>query len=256
MTANASPFRTALSHPPGRRSGGALTAFVALAAFTAVFFGPDPVRGEASATLSIYKNKLDSNAKRSQVVKVGKGNCRKGKSTKSYRFSIGKKTTECFFRLPVVGRSIEISGTGVLFSSTPSRIINKTYLALSTRQAGNGSRYQLAVFPAKKRFELRKVSSSGRIEVLARGRNVKQIKPPGGSNRLNLRAFSRASGSPGDSARIVARINGKRVALVDDAQAPQLTGRTSTFSIGSSASAERASGSFRSIDVRIPDPLG
>jgi len=46
------------------------------------------------------------------------------------------------------------------------------------------------------------------------------------------------------------------VALVDDSQGSLLTGRTSAFSIGSSASAKGAAGSFRAIDVRMPDPFG
>jgi hypothetical protein len=148
-----------------------------------------------------------------------------------------------------------VTGTGVLFSSTPSKIIGRTYLGLSTRQAGNGSRYQLAVFPSKKRFELRKIGPTGAIESFVRGKNVKEIRPPGRSNRLTLTTFNGVSGQPSTSARLVAIINGKRVAVFNDAQGLQLTGRTTTFSIGSSSSARGAAGSFRSIDFRIPDPL-
>ena len=218
-------------------------------------FGPATIRSEASASLSIYKNALDTKSKRSEVVNVGPGNCKRGKGKKAYRFSLGKKTRECAYRLPVVGRSIEVTGTGVLFGGTPPKVVDRTYLAISTRQANNGSRYQLAVFPSRERFELRKVGPNGGIETLAKVNEERVIKPTDMSNRLTLQVFNKVSGLPADTARLVARINGKRVAVVEDAESVQLTGRTSTFSIGSSSPARGATGSFRAIDVRIPDPL-
>lgn len=255
MTAELFPSRSASRRPPR----GSLRLFAALLAVPAIFlltlFGPGSVRSEASATLSIYKNALDTNAKRAEMVKVGSGNCKKGKPSKGYRFTLGKKTRECSYRLPVVGRSIEVTGTGVLFGATPPKVVNRTYLALSTRQANNGSRYQLAVFPSRERFELRKVGPNGGVETLAKVNEERVIKPTDMSNRLTLQVFNKVSGLPADTARLVARINGKRVAVVEDAESVQLTGRTSTFSIGSSSPARGATGSFRAIDVRIPDPL-
>ena len=65
---------------------GSLRLFAALFAVPAVLllilFGPGSLRSEASATLSIYKNALDTNAKRAEVVNVGSGNCKKGKPSK------------------------------------------------------------------------------------------------------------------------------------------------------------------------------
>jgi hypothetical protein len=64
------------------------------------------------------------------------------------------------------------------------------------------------------------------------------------------------SGVPSGTTRIVAWVNGVRIAVVDDPNGSQLSGRFSTFSIGSGGNAYRATGSFRNLAMRIPDPFG
>ena len=229
---------------------------VAVVTLTGAILGIDPSRGEAAATLSIYKNALDTSSKRAQVTRYGSdGKCKKGKASKAFRFSLGKQTRECFYRVPVVGRSVEVSAVGVLFDSTPSNVIGRTYLGLSTRQASDGSRYQLAVFPAQRKFELRKVEPTGAIEYLTIAKDVRQIRGPGQSNRIVLRTFNGVSGQPSTTARLVVQINGKRLVVFNDARGLQLEGRSTTFSIGSANFATGAAGSFREVDVRIPDPF-
>jgi hypothetical protein len=232
---------------------------VALAALVLLGFlvaGPAVGRADA-ASLVLYKNALDSAGKRSQVKQYGsKARCNAGGSTKAFRFSLGQQTKDCFYRIPVVGKSVEVTGVGVLLKSTPTAIRGRTWLAVSTRQASNGSRYQLTVFPAQRKIQLRKVLGDGQIEYLAVEKSVRQVAKPGGSNRMTLRAFDGVSGVPSGTTRIVAWVNGVRIAVVDDPNGSQLSGRFSTFSIGSGGNAYRATGSFRNLAMRIPDPFG
>lgn len=240
---------------PQRRSalGFALVALLA-AAWLAV--GPATDRADA-ASLVLYKNALDSPGKRSQIKQYGsKARCNAGGSTKAFRFSLGKQTRDCFYRIPVVGRSTEVTGVGVMLKSTPAALRGKSWLAVSTRQASNGSRYQLTVFPAQQKVQLRKVLGDGEIEYLAVQKSVRQVAKPGGSNRMTLRAFDGVSGVPAGTTRLVAWVNGVRIAVVDDANGSQLSGRFSTFSIGSKVFAYKAAGSFRNVAMRIPDPFG
>lgn len=256
MTVNYPPLSTDQRQPLGPRAVRIALPLIVFVGLLAATLGPAAARSEAAATLSIYKNALDTSAKRSQIFRYGsEGQCKRGKASKAFRFSLGKQTRECFFRLPAVGRSVEVSAVGVLFDSTPEKVIGRTYLAVSTRQAGNGSRYQLAVFPSQRKWELRKVEPNGAIEYLATGKNQKEIKGPGRSNRILLRSFNGVKGQPSTTARLVARINGKRVVVFNDARGLQLTGRITSFSIGSPLFATGAAGSFREVDVRIPDPF-
>lgn len=256
MTVNYPPLSTDQRQPLGPRAVRIALPLIVFVGLLAATFGPAAARSEAAATLSIYKNALDTSAKRSQIFRYGsEGQCKRGKASKAFRFSLGKQTRECFFRLPAVGRSVEVSAVGVLFDSTPEKVIGRTYLAVSTRQTGNGSRYQLAVFPSQRKWELRKVEPNGAIEYLATGKNQKEIKGPGRSNRILLRSFNGVKGQPSTTARLVARINGKRVVVFNDARGLQLTGRITSFSIGSPLFATGAAGSFREVDVRIPDPF-
>lgn len=232
-----------------------VVALVALVAAAGLLAGPSAGRAGASS-LVLYKNALDSPERRGEVRQYGsKARCNAGGSTQAFRFSIGRQTRDCFYRLPVVGRSVEVTGVGVLLKSTPAALRGKTWLAVSTRQASNGSRYQLTVFPAQQRVQLRKVLGNGEIEYLAVAKEVGKVKKPGGSNRMTLRAFDGVSGVPEGTTRVVAWVNGLRIAVVDDPDGAQLTGRFSTFSIGSKVNAQKATGSFRDVAVRIPDPF-
>lgn len=228
---------------------------VALAVLCWLFSGPMAARSEA-ASVVLYKNNLGNSEKRSQIKQYGStAKCDSGGSAKAFKFTLGPQTRDCFYRIPVVGRSIEVTGVGVLLKSTPASLRGRTWLAVSTRQAANGSRYQLTVFPAQQKVQVRKMLGNGEIEYLATETNVRKVAKPGGSNRMTLRAFDGVAGVPAGTTRLVAWVNGQRIAVIDDASPGQLTGRFSTFSIGSGSAAHKAAGSFRDLAIRIPDPL-
>lgn len=253
--------RTATNGPPGAGTKGnprlrlLSLGGTALATLCCLFAGPMADRSGASSVL-LYKNDLSSSQKRSQIKQYGStANCKSGGSAKAFKFTLGAQTKDCFYRIPVVGRSTEVAGVGVLLKSTPASLRGRTWLAVSTRQAPDGSRYQLTVFPAQQKVQVRKMLGNGDIEYLATETNVQKVAKPGGSNRMTLRAFDGVSGVPAGTTRVIAWVNGQRIAVIDDASSPQLTGRFSTFSIGSGSFAPKATGSFRDLAVRIPDPF-
>jgi hypothetical protein len=210
----------------------------------------------AASSVAIYKNKLDSVDKRAQVGKYrGKGSCIRSSSKSSIKFRIGKSTRECAYLVPVVGRDMEITATGRLFKSTPKAIKERTFLSVNVRHAKDGSRYQLAVYPSGRRWQIRKVRNGGKVEVLKGGKAGKVIGGFGEANRMVLRAYNGISGQPSGSARLVAIVNGKKLGFTDDPSGGELQGRDTTFSIASSKGAKGAFGSFTGLTVRMPNPF-
>lgn len=212
----------------------------------------------AATSITIYKNPLNSASTRSDVGQFDrKGRCTKGGSDSAFRIKVGKKTRECSYRVPVAGKSIYVTATGRLFESTPKQIRKRTFLGLSLRHSSSGSRYQLVVFPSTTRAQIRKVGSGGKVTVLA-GEKLgrKRVKSLGRANQLSFGAYNGTKGKPASNARLFARVNGKRVLMVDDPKGNELSGTGSTFSIGSDQNARNAAGSFSRLVVRMPDPFG
>ena len=212
----------------------------------------------ASSSLVIYKNSLKSKESRSNVAQFdSRAKCSRSGSKTTLRTKVGKKTKECAYRVPVVGKSVELSATGRLFKSTPKAIRGQTFLGLSIRRAANGSSYQLVVFPSSTRAQIRKVESNGRFRVLAGAKlGRKRVNPLGKANRMSFGAYNGTKGKPASNARLFARVNGKRVLLVDDPKGNELSGTGMAFAVGSDKNARNAAGSFSGVAVRMPDPFG
>ncbi len=228
--------------------------FVAAVITAAVSFGLVSTAG-AVKSITIYKNSLKTSSSRLEVRQIGGGSCKRGGAAKAFRARIGKSTRECFFRVPMVGRDLEVSATARIFRSTPKKVRPQIYAAVSLRQARDGSRYQLAVYPSSRSFQLRKVLESGRVMTLDGGKLGKKVKGFNEANRLTLRAYNDIPGQPSGSARLVAIVNGSRVSVTDDARGNLLKGQDTTFSIGSKKGANGALGSFNGIVMRLPDPF-
>lgn len=212
----------------------------------------------ASSSVTFYKNSLNTPNKRSNVKQFdSQARCKRGGTKSAFRSKIGKKTQECAYRVPVAGKSLELTITGRLFESTPKAIRGRTFLALSLRHAANGSRYQLVLFPTSTRVQIRKVAPNGKATVLATEKlGPKRVKPLGKANKMTFGAYNGTKGKPASNARLFARVNGRRVLLVDDPKGNDLAGTGSSFSIGSNKNARNASGSFSKLIARMPDPFG
>jgi len=211
-----------------------------------------------AASLTIYKNALDSPTKRSNVTQFGSSSkCKRGSSKTAITTRLGSKTRECSYRVPVAGKNIELAATGRLSKSTPKSIRSRTFLGLSLRHGNDGARYQFVVFPSSTRAQIRKVESNGKFKVLASAKlGRKQVKPLGKSNKILFGAYNGTKGKPASNARLFARVNGKFVLSANDSKGNELSGTAATFSIGSDKFARNASGSFAKLIVRIPDPFG
>lgn len=206
-----------------------------------------------AALIGIYRNGMESEAQRAQIVKLAGERCGRGGSDHAVRIVVGKETRECAYRTPVVGRDLEIAAIGRLLSNTPKPVQRKAFLALNLRTGGAGAGYQLALFPLQGKAQLRKVSSDGRVEYLHIEKDVRT----GDLNRANemrLRAFNVTSGPEKGSCRVVAYVGGQVVGDVVDSAAGELEGRASGFSLGAVGNAKGTVGSFDDAVIRVPSP--
>jgi hypothetical protein len=207
----------------------------------------------AAALVGIYRNGMESDGQRAQIVKLSGERCGRGGSDHAMRVVVGKRTKECAYRTPVIGRDLEIAATGRLLAKTPQTPQRKAYVALNLRTGGAGAGYQLAVFPLQGKAQLRKVFSDGRIEYL----HIEKGIGTTGLNRANelrLRAFNLSSGPKQGTCQIVAYVGRQLVADVNDAASGELEGRASGFSLGAIGSAKGVVGSFDDVVVRVPAP--
>lgn len=202
----------------------------------------------------IWRAGLDKQAQRAQIGNFLGERCRRGGSERAFRVTVGKRTAECAYRAPVVGRDLELSAVGRLLRNTPRPVQRRAFLSLNLRAGENGARYQLAVFPLQRKAQLRKVSSEGRVKYLHIERGV-PARGLNQANQLRLRAFNVTSGPEKGNCRIVAFVGGKRVADVTDGAAGELQGRVAGFSVGAVGNAKGAVASFESVVVRVPSPF-
>ena len=207
------------------------------------------------AAIAIYSNNMDSGPKRSQVVKLSGANCDRGGSSAALKVAVGKRTDECSYRTPVIGRDLEVFATARLLSGTPKALRKRVFVAANLR-SGSGSRYQLAVFPLRREYQVRKEFANGSRKLLADQKGVKRIRHKiNQANKLRLRAFNITSGPDKGGCRILAFINDHQVAALTDPRGGVFEGRYSGFSVGAKNSASRAVASFDDIVVRVPTPF-
>jgi hypothetical protein len=226
---------------------GLLCATSACLAVAATALGAGPI--------GIYRNNMDKPAKRSQMVKLSGKKCERGGASTALKVVVGKRTDECIYRTPVLGRDLEVLVTGRLLSGTPKSLRRKIFLAANLRAGGGGS-YQVAVFPLQRRFQIRKDLPNGSRQFIKVGKGVKQIKNKiNNANKIRLRAFNITSGANKGGCRILVFINGKKVAAITDPLGGSLAGRYSGFSVGSSKNSSGAVASFDDVVVRVPSPF-
>jgi hypothetical protein len=199
----------------------------------------------------IYGNDMSTNGLRSQMVQLGKGKCAASGVAGTFRVKIGKQTTGCVYRSPVVGRDLSLIVTGKLLSGTPSAIASRTFISVSLRN-GDGGQFQLQVFPAKGTYKLvRDAPPNGKETVLASHKSS-VVKGPNLANKLRLDAVNTTNAS----CRVTAYDNGKKLAAFTDPACSDLSGRLSSFSVSSTKAANGALASFDNLQVSVPDPNG
>lgn len=230
------------------RSPRAATFAVALVAAFGI------VSSAGAALIGIYRNPLESKGQLGQIVKLSGERCGRSSGGHALKVVVGKQTRECSYRTPVLGRDLEIAATARLLSVTPLAVQRSAFLAVDLR-SGEGSQYQLAVYPLQRKVQLRKVLTDGSIVYLDIEKNVAGVAGADQANDLRLRAFNVTSGEEKGNCQLLGFLGGKLVAEATDEGAGELKGRASGFSIGSAKVAKGAQATFDDIVVRVPSPF-
>jgi hypothetical protein len=202
-----------------------------------------------AAMVGIYRNPMETTAQRAQLVKLSGRSCSRGGEGHALRIAIGKRTKECVYRTPVLGRDLEVAATERLLSGTPKPLQRKVFLGLTLR-AGGGARYQLLVYPLQQKVQLRKVTSGGAVKYLAISKEVSAVRGLDKANTLALSAIDAEAGQ----AEVRAFVGGKPVAEATDESAGELGGRASGIAIGAASAAKGAQASVDNVVVRVPSP--
>ncbi len=213
------------------------------------------VAASAAALVGLYRNSMETEGARAQLVKVSGERCQRGGSSHALQITVGKSTQECAYRTPVIGRDLEIAADERLLSSTPKPLQRVAFVAVNLRIGDAGAGYQLAVFPMQRKVQLRKTLADGHLKYLHIQQGVSAVQGLDKPNELRLRAFNITSGSESGDARIVAFVGGEQVADVTDNATGELQGRESGVSVGATKSAQGLAASVDNVVVRAPSPF-
>jgi hypothetical protein len=206
-----------------------------------------------AAMIGIYRNGMESLAQRSQLVKLSGRSCERAGSGGAMRIMVGKATSSCSYRTPVLGRDLEIAATLRLLSGTPADLQRKAYLGLMLR-AGGGAKYALLVFPRQSKAQLIKVTNEG-TRYLAIARHEKAVVGINEANKLRLRAVNVTSGPEKGQARLFAYVGRKLVGEAKDDGAGDLSGRASAVVVGTIKNGNGIVASVDDVVVRVPSPF-
>ena len=206
-----------------------------------------------AAMIGIYRNPMSSLGQRSQMVKLSGHSCARAGAGGAMRVTIGKATSSCSYRTPVLGRDLEVAATERLLSGTPTALQKKAYLGLELR-AGGGAKYALVVFPGQRKAQLIKVTKEG-TQYLAIAKHQKAIGGLGEANKLRLRAVNVTSGPEKGHAEILAYVGNALVGEAKDEGAGELSGRASAVVVGAIKNGNGIVASVDDVVVRVPSPF-
>lgn len=206
-----------------------------------------------AAMIGIYRNGMESLSQRSQLVKLSGKSCARAGVAGAMRVTIGKATSSCSYRTPVLGRDLEIATTERLLSGTPKPLLKKAYLGLELR-AGGGAKYALLVFPGQRKAQLIKVSKDG-TKYLAIAKNEKAVVGINEANKLRLRAVNVTSGPEKGQAQLFAYVGNQLVGEAKDEAAGDLSGRASAVVVGTIKNGNGLVASVDDVVIRVPSPF-
>jgi len=206
-----------------------------------------------AAMIGIYRNGMESLAQRKQLVKLSGRSCARAGVGGAMRVTVGKRTSACSFRTPVLGRDLEIAATERLLSGAPTALQKKAFLGLELR-AGGGGKYQLLVFPRQRKAQLIKVTKEG-LTYLHIERHQEAIAGINEANKLRQRAVNVTSGPEKGQAHLFAYVGATLVGEAVDAGAGELEGRASSVIVGAVKSGNGIVASVDDVVVRVPSPF-
>ncbi len=206
-----------------------------------------------ASMIGIYRNSMASLGQRSQMVKLSGRSCDRAGVGGAMRIIVGKATSSCSYRTPVLGRDLEIAATERLLSGTPTSLQRKAFLGLVLR-AGGGAKYELLVFPRQRKAQLIKVTKEG-SKYLAIAKNEKAVLGVNEANKLRLRAVNVTSGPEKGTAQLFAYIGGSLVGEATDAAAGEVSGRASGVTVGTIKNGNGIVASVDDVVIRVPSPF-
>ena len=243
-------FRFGKRHHVMHRKSLSTAIFASILACLCLAASAAAVRG-----FGIYGNDMATADKKSQIRPASGRNCKRGGSAEALKVEIGRRTQECIYRTPVIGRDVEIIATSRLLSGTPRKLRRRMFLSVNLRHDKGMGRYQLRVFPLQRKYQLLKVVPGQDIRYLAVGKRISAIRGTNKANKIRLRAFNLLGTRDRDDCRLLVYVNGKRLAVVLDKRSGSLQGRETAFSVGSRRPARGGIGSFDNVKIKIPRPF-
>lgn len=229
----------------GLRTRRARFATLALAAVAAAL-----AAATAFAGVTVYKNNFSSKREAKELRHAEGKKCEKNwrKKGKSIAVKAKRGPMVCGYRPPVEGdgpapdHSIQVQEK--LLKETPKSVRDRAYLGLGVRSGKNGG-YELWVFPSKEKFKLARRAGKGPPTFLAKG-NSKAIKGPDKPNVMSLKAVG---------SKLIAKVNGKRVAKTTDRNASGVKGRKLEAMLGyKKRRSKPAVATFDNVKVQVPKP--
>jgi hypothetical protein len=204
----------------------------------------------ALAAVTVYSNDMSSQGEFNEILRSGGGKrCDKKyrEKTKVMHASVKRSPTTCSFRPPVQGDS-ELPNHGFavegkILKKTPRSMRDGAFIEVSVRAGGSNTGYAFRVFPQRKRYELIRRPASAAFPVKGKSDAIKRVNE---RNRIELIATG---------ASIVARVNGKELAKVNDANPGQVPGVKLRFALGSNADKDKTvAATFKRVAVSVPEP--
>ncbi len=207
-----------------------------------------------AALVGIYANGMETAAQREQMVKLSGRSCKSGSAEMALLITLGKRTSQCSYRTPVMGRDLEVAASERLLSATPKSLQRKVFLGLVVR-TGGGAGYQLAVYPAQQKVQLRKNLPGGKVRYLAIAREQSAVQGVNKTNQLGLQAIDITSGPAKGQCHLFAYVGGKLAAEAVDPGPRELSGSASGVAVGAANDATGAVASIGEVVVRVPSPF-
>jgi len=201
--------------------------------------------GAAFGDVLVYVNNLASGKDGKELSHFeGKAaNCARHVRGGSLLIQVTGKDT-CGYRLPLEADKPQpnhaIHARVKLDKQTPSELRKKAFLGVAVRYGG-GTGYALRILPDRHQFKLRRLPNGTGFPVTGKTRS---IKATGNWNDIRLKALG---------THVVAVINGKKVANVDDSAAADVKGRKAEVFAGANK-ANKVGAFARVDDVRLAVP--
>ncbi len=204
----------------------------------------------AIAGVTVYTNNFSNKGGVKELRHAEGKHCDKGWRQKAKKVVVKAKKgkTVCGYRPPVQGDSDapdhSFTATEKLAKSTPKKVRDHVYVGIAVRSAKDVG-YELWVFPSERKFKLARRAGSDKPTFLAKGDN-KAIKGKGKPNHLGLKAVG---------SKIIAKVNGKRLAKTVDRNAGQVDGRKLEVMLGYKKHRSKSvSMTLDDLKLQVPNP--